>query len=286
MHQLKITKSITNRQNLSVEKYLTDISKIPILPVEEEVELAHRIQAGDQLALEKLTQSNLRFVVSVAKQYQHNGLSLSDLINEGNVGLIKAARRFDPSRGFKFISYAVWWIRQSILQAIIEYSRLVRMPVNKTAPYHKVNEAISELIQVLEREPTPEEIAEKLDITLKSVQHILTASRKHVSFDAPVGNEEDGTSLIDLMIQDDEFLPDEHIMSQSISEEMQLGLNALAPREYEIIARFYGLNNHVIQTLEEIANDFNLSKERVRQIKDRSLLRLKRSYTHQMMNKK
>jgi len=286
MHQLKITKSITNRQNLSVEKYLTDISKIPILPVEEEVELAHRIQAGDQLALEKLTQSNLRFVVSVAKQYQHNGLSLSDLINEGNVGLIKAARRFDPSRGFKFISYAVWWIRQSILQAIIEYSRLVRMPVNKMAPYHKVNEAISELIQVLEREPTPEEIAEKLDITLKSVQHILTASRKHVSFDAPVGNEEDGTSLIDLMIQDDEFLPDEHIMSQSISEEMQLGLNALAPREYEIIARFYGLNNHVIQTLEEIANDFNLSKERVRQIKDRSLLRLKRSYTHQMMNKK
>jgi len=286
MHQLKITKSITNRQNLSVEKYLTDISKIPILPVEEEVELAHRIQAGDQLALEKLTQSNLRFVVSVAKQYQHNGLSLSDLINEGNVGLIKAARRFDPSRGFKFISYAVWWIRQSILQAIIAYSRLVRMPVNKMAPYHKVNEAISELIQVLEREPTPEEIAEKLDITLKSVQHILTASRKHVSFDAPVGNEEDGTSLIDLMIQDDEFLPDEHIMSQSISEEMQLGLNALAPREYEIIARFYGLNNHVIQTLEEIANDFNLSKERVRQIKDRSLLRLKRSYTHQMMNKK
>jgi RNA polymerase primary sigma factor len=278
MRQLKITKSITNREQVSVEKYLSDIAKIPMLTPEEEVELSHKIKDGDHHALELLTQANLRFVVSVAKQYQNNGLSLSDLINEGNVGLIKAANRFDASKGFKFISYAVWWIRQSILQAIVDYSRLVRMPVNKLTSYNKVSQTITELIQKLEREPTTEELAEHLEIPIKNVEYIIQSFRNHVSIDAPLGEEDDGGSLIDVLIQDSEFLPDERIISQSLSEEMQKGLAALTHREFSILERFYGLGERSAESLDEIAQDFNLTRERVRQLKDKSIRRLKRVY--------
>lgn len=286
MQQLKIIRSITNRDNLSVEKYLNEISRLPMLSPEEEVELSEKIKTGDEKALEKLTEGNLRFVVSVAKQYQNNGLSLSDIINEGNVGLIKAARRFDATRGFKFISYAVWWIRQSILQAIVENSRLVRMPVNKIASYNKVNEAISDLIQDLERDPSAEEVANRLQIPTKNVEHVLQANKKHVSFDAPISEDDDSASLIDMMIQEQEVLPDEQIISQSLSEEMQHGLSTLSPREYDIIARFYGLGGNTAESIDEIAEDFNLSKERVRQIRDKSIRRLKRAYTHQLLRPK
>ncbi len=279
MRQLKITNRITNRESLSLDKYLNDIGKINILTAEEEAELARRIKAGDQEALEKLTKSNLRFVVSVAKQYQNQGLSLSDLINEGNVGLMKAAKRFDETRGFKFISYAVWWIRQSILQAIVEYSRIVRLPLNKVGAYNKIQEAYTSFIQEFERPPSSQEIAELLDITLKDVEELLQSPSRHVSFDAPVkSDDESSATMLDLMHFDDDNMPDLKLMEQSLKEEVKFGMSVLAPREYEILSAYYGLNGNKSLTLEEIGELYGLTRERVRQIKERALRRLRKSF--------
>lgn len=279
MRQLKITNRITNRESLSLDKYLNDIGKINILTAEEEAELARRIKAGDQEALEKLTKSNLRFVVSVAKQYQNQGLSLSDLINEGNVGLMKAAKRFDETRGFKFISYAVWWIRQSILQAIVEYSRIVRLPLNKVGAYNKIQEAYTSFIQEFERPPSSEELAELLDITLKDVEELLQSPSRHVSFDAPVkSDDESSATMLDLMHFDDDNMPDLKLMEQSLKEEVKFGMSVLAPREYEILSAYYGLNGNKSLTLEEIGELYGLTRERVRQIKERALRRLRKSF--------
>jgi RNA polymerase primary sigma factor len=221
MRQLKITNKITTRESLALDKYLNDIGKLAMLTAEEEAELARRIKEGDQEALEKLTKANLRFVVSVAKQYQNQGLSLSDLINEGNVGLMKAARRFDETKGFKFISYAVWWIRQSILQAIVEYSRIVRLPLNKVGSYHKVNAAHTSFLQEFEREPTNEELAELLDITPKEVANMLKGNTRHVSMDAPISSEEGSATMLDFITSDEDTLPDSQLMEESLKEEVQ-----------------------------------------------------------------
>lgn len=278
MRQLKITNKITTRESLALDKYLNDIGKIDMLNAEEEAELARRIRAGDQLALERLTKGNLRFVVSVAKQYQNQGLSLSDLINEGNVGLMKAARRFDETKGFKFISYAVWWIRQSILQAIVEYSRIVRLPLNKVGSYNKVNEAYITFVQEHEREPSDEELAEMLDMTLKEVANMLKSTVRHVSVDAPIGGEESDSTMLDLMPNVDGEAPDEALMEQSLKEEVQAGLSILSPREVEVLSAYYGLNGHKALTLEEIGELYCLTRERVRQIKERAIRRLRKSY--------
>ena len=279
MRQLKITNRITNRESLSLDKYLNDIGKIDILSPEEEADLSRRIKQGDEDALEQLTKANLRFVVSVAKQYQNQGLSLSDLINEGNVGLMKAAKRFDETKGFKFISYAVWWIRQSILQAIVEYSRIVRLPLNKGGTYNKVNEAYQSFIQEFEREPSSEELAELLDMTVKEVDSILQSGHRHVSFDAPISNdEENGVTMLDLMTFEDELRPDLKLMEQSLKDEVRYGMSVLSPREFEILAAYYGLSGNKALTLEEIGEMYGLTRERVRQIKERALRRLRKSF--------
>lgn len=278
MRQLKITNKITNRESLSLDKYLNDISKIDMLTADQEAALARRIREGDKEALEIMTKSNLRFVVSVAKQYQNQGLSLSDLINEGNVGLIKAAKRFDETRGFKFISYAVWWIRQSILQAIVEYSRIVRLPLNKVSGYNKVNEAYVTFVQRFEREPSHEELAELLDISEKDVSNMLQGGRKHVSFDAPISNEEGSdATMLDLMIYDEDGGPDLKLMEQSLKDEVRNGLAFLSPREVDVLSAYYGLNGNSALTLEEIGDLFGLTRERVRQIKERAIRRLRKS---------
>lgn len=278
MRQLKITNKITSRESLALDKYLTDIGKISLLSAEEEAELAKRIREGDQEALDKLTRANLRFVVSVAKQYQNQGLSLPDLINEGNVGLMKAARRFDETKGFKFISYAVWWIRQSILQAIVEYSRIVRLPLNKVGSYHKINGAFRSFVQEFEREPTHEELAELLDITPKDVANVLKGNTRHVSVDAPVSSEEGSATMLDFITSGDEDLPDNQLMEQSLKEEVQQGLSILSPREVEVLSTYYGLNGYKALTLEEIGELYGLTRERVRQIKERAIRRLRKSY--------
>lgn len=278
MRQLKITNKITSRESLALDKYLTDIGKISLLSAEEEAELARRIREGDQEALDKLTRANLRFVVSVAKQYQNQGLSLPDLINEGNVGLMKAARRFDETKGFKFISYAVWWIRQSILQAIVEYSRIVRLPLNKVGSYHKINGAFRSFVQEFEREPTNEELAELLDITPKDVANVLKGNTRHVSVDAPVSSEEGSATMLDFITSGDEDLPDNQLMEQSLKEEVQQGLSILSPREVEVLSTYYGLNGYKALTLEEIGELYGLTRERVRQIKERAIRRLRKSY--------
>lgn len=278
MRQLRITNKITARESLSLDKYLSDISKISLLTADEEADLARRIKQGDQEALRKLTEANLRFVVSVAKQYQNQGLSLSDLINEGNVGLMKAARRFDETKGFKFISYAVWWIRQSILQAIVEYSRIVRLPLNKVGSYNKVNDAYISFIQEFEREPSAEEIAELLGITAKEVQNVMKGGGgRHLSVDAPIKGEESDATMLDLMINDDEVRPDSKLLEQSMMEEVQEGLQHLSPREVEVISSYYGLDGRRPLTLEEIGEMYNLTRERVRQIKERAIRRLRKS---------
>jgi RNA polymerase primary sigma factor len=278
MRQLKITNKITNRESLALDKYLNDIGKIDMLNAEEEAELARRIKDGDNEALDTLTRSNLRFVVSVAKQYQNQGLSLSDLINEGNVGLMKAAKRFDETKGFKFISYAVWWIRQSILQAIVEYSRIVRLPLNKVGSYNKVNEAFLSFVQEFEREPTHEELAELLEIKPKEVANMISGSGRHLSFDAPIGGDEgDATTMLDLFTFDAEEAPDLKLMEQSLKDEVQHGLASLSPREVEVLSAYYGLNNHRSLTLEEIGEMYGLTRERVRQIKERAIRRLRKS---------
>ncbi len=278
MRQLKITNKITARESVALDKYLNDIGKISLLTGEDEADLARKIRAGDKDALEKLTKSNLRFVVSVAKQYQNQGLSLSDLINEGNLGLMKAAKRFDETKGFKFISYAVWWIRQSILQAIVEYSRIVRLPLNKVGSYNKVNEAFLSFVQQYEREPSHEELAELLEITPREVNTMLHSKGRHVSFDAPLGGEEGESTMLDMFenIEGNES-PDLKLMEQSLIDEVNYGLAILSPREVDVLCAYYGLNGHKAKTLEEIGDLYGLTRERVRQIKERALRRLRKS---------
>jgi RNA polymerase primary sigma factor len=278
MRQLKITNKITSRESIALDKYLNDIGKLDMLTPEQETDLARRIKEGDSIALEKLTQGNLRFVVSVAKQYQNQGLSLSDLINEGNLGLLKAARRFDETRGFKFISYAVWWIRQSILQAITEHARIVRMPVNKAGSVKKILDMQTAFMQEFEREPTDEEMAVILSITPKQVHDILTNSSRHISFDAPLSMSDEGdASLLDVFQSEGNAEPDQKLMTQSLTEDLQHTLDGLAPREREVIICYFGLDGNKPLTLEEIGDKFDLTRERVRQIKDRALSRLRRS---------
>ena len=278
MRQLKITNKITARESLALDKYLNDIGKIPMLSADDEAVLAKRIRQGDQEALDKLTRSNLRFVVSVAKQYQNQGLSLSDLINEGNVGLMKAAKRFDETKGFKFISYAVWWIRQSILQAIVEYSRIVRLPLNKVGSYNKVNEAFLSFVQEFEREPTNEELAELLDMTPKEVANMLKGNGRHVSVDAPLSGEDGDSTMLDVISNENDMRPDGDLMDESLKEEVQQGLSILSPREVEVLSAYYGLNGYKSLTLEEIGELYGLTRERVRQIKERAIRRLRKSY--------
>ena len=277
MRQLKIANRITSRESLALEKYLADISKIDMITPEQETDLARRVKLGDQAALERLTEANLRFVVSVAKQYQNQGLSLSDLINEGNVGLMKAARRFDETKGFKFISYAVWWIRQSILQAIVEYSRIVRMPHNKSTSYNRLNEAYVSFVQEFEREPTHEELAELLNVPIRDVINAMPGASRHVSFDAPVSTEEESFTLLDMIETDGEMQPDLKLMEESLRLDIQYSLNALAPREAEVLAYYFGLKGEKPLTLDEIGEQLELTRERVRQIKERAIRRLRKT---------
>ena len=274
MRQLKIATQITNRDSQAVEKYLQEISKISMITPEEETILAQKIKMGDQRALDKLVQANLRFVVSVAKQYQHQGLSLSDLINEGNLGLIKAAQRFDETRGFKFISYAVWWIRQSILQALAEQSRIVRLPLNRVGSLNKISKTFSELEQKFEREPTPEELAEVLEISTGEVVDTLKISGRHVSMDAPFVQGEEN-SLLDVLENDGEDKPDSGLINDSLRREVQRALSTLTQREADVVTLYFGLNGEHAMTLEEIGEKFNLTRERVRQIKEKAIRRLR-----------
>ena len=275
MRQLKITKSITNRESASLDKYLQEIGKEDLITVEEEVELAQRIRKGDQRALEKLTRANLRFVVSVAKQYQNQGLSLPDLINEGNLGLIKAAEKFDETRGFKFISYAVWWIRQSILQALAEQSRIVRLPLNQVGSLNKINKAFSRFEQEHERRPSPEELAETLDLPAEKVADTLRVSGRHISVDAPFVEGEDN-SLLDVLVNDDSPVADKTLINESLSTEVERALATLTERERDIIRLFFGINCQEM-TLEEIGEKFGLTRERVPQIKEKAIRRLRHS---------
>ncbi|MCB9310988.1 MAG: RNA polymerase sigma factor RpoD/SigA [Lewinellaceae bacterium] len=275
MRQLKITKSITNRESQSLEKYLQEIGKVDLLTPEEEVDLAQKIKEGDQEALEKLTKANLRFVVSVAKQYQNQGLSLSDLINEGNLGLIKAAQRFDETRGFKFISYAVWWIRQSILQALAEQSRIVRLPLNKVGSLNKINRAFSELEQEFEREPSPEELAELLEIPTEEVETTLGVAARHVSMDAPFIDGEDN-SLLDVL--ENNSTPDTDAAleyKESLRREIERSLSTLTDRQADVIKLYFGIGIEHPMSLEDIGDKFGLTRERVRQIKDKAINKLR-----------
>jgi RNA polymerase primary sigma factor len=274
MRQLKISKQITNRESQSLDKYLQEIGKVDLLTADEEVVLAKRIREGDQLALEKLTKANLRFVVSVAKQYQNQGLSLGDLINEGNLGLIKAAQRFDETRGFKFISYAVWWIRQSILQALAEQSRIVRLPLNRGGSLNKISKTFSELEQKFEREPSPEELAEVLEVSASEVVDTMKISGRHVSMDAPFVQGEEN-SLLDVLENDGDEKPDDGLMNDSLRKEVQRALSTLTSREADVITLYFGLNGEHAMTLEEIGEKFNLTRERVRQIKEKAIRRLR-----------
>ena len=275
MRQLKITKSITNRESASLDKYLQEIGKEDLITVEEEVELAQRIRKGDQKALEKLTRANLRFVVSVAKQYQNQGLSLPDLINEGNLGLIKAAEKFDETRGFKFISYAVWWIRQSILQALSEQSSIVRLPLYQVGSLNKINKAYSRFEQENERRPSPEELADTLDLPAEKVADTLRVSGRHISVDAPFVEGEDN-SLLDVLVNDDSPVADRTLINESLSTEVERALSTLTERERDIIKSFFGINTQEM-TLEEIGEQFGLTRERVRQIKEKAIRRLRHS---------
>ena len=274
MRQLKISKQITNRESQSLDKCLQEIGKVDLLTPDEEVILAQKIRDGDQLSLERLTKANLRFVVSVAKQYQNQGLSLGDLINEGNLGLIKAAQRFDETRGFKFISYAVWWIRQSILQALAEQSRIVRLPLNRVGSLNKISKTFSELEQKFEREPSPEELAEVLEISTGEVVDTLKISGRHVSMDAPFVQGEEN-SLLDVLENDSEDKPDSGLINDSLRREVQRALSTLTQREADVVTLYFGLNGEHAMTLEEIGEKFNLTRERVRQIKEKAIRRLR-----------
>lgn len=280
MRQLKITKSITNRESASLDKYLQEIGREELLSVEEEVELAQRIHQGDERALDKLTRANLRFVVSVAKQYQNQGLSLPDLINEGNLGLIKAARKFDETRGFKFISYAVWWIRQSILQALAEQSRIVRLPLNQVGSLNKITKALSKFEQENERRPSPGELAERLDVAEEKIVDTLKVSGRHVSVDAPFVDGEDNT-LLDVLTNDDSPEPDDGLNQDSLRQEVERVLRQLHDRERDIIKMFFGIGCQEM-TLEEIGSKFDLTRERVRQIKEKAIRKLKGQKSRQL----
>ena len=274
MRQLKITKQVTNRETASLDKYLQEIGKVDLITAEEEVELAQRIKAGDRVALEKLTKANLRFVVSVAKQYQNQGLSLPDLINEGNLGLIKAAQRFDETRGFKFISYAVWWIRQSILQALAEQSRIVRLPLNKIGSINKINKMYALLEQSNERPPSAEEIAKELDMTVNDVKESMKNSGRHLSMDAPLVEGED-SNLYDVLRSGESPNPDRELIHESLQTEIERALETLTPREADVVRLYFGLGDQHPMTLEEIGETFDLTRERVRQIKEKAIRRLK-----------
>lgn len=282
MRQLKITKQVTNRDTLSLDRYLHEIGKVELLTAENEVELAKRIRKGDQEALETLINANLRFVVSVSKQYQNQGLSLPDLINEGNLGLIKAAQRFDETRGFKFISYAVWWIRQSILQALAEQARIVRLPLNKIGSINKINKTFSKLEQEFQREPTIEEIAAILEIRPELIEDSLNVSNIHISMDAPL-KEEEGNTMYDVMLNDESPSPDKNLISGSLKKEIERSLSTLGEREADILRYYFGLNNIQPHTLEEIGDEFGLTRERVRQIKEKAIKKLKNQFRNRLL---
>ncbi|MEA1887973.1 MAG: sigma-70 family RNA polymerase sigma factor [Bacteroidota bacterium] len=273
MRQLKITKQVTNRDTPSLDKYLQEIGKVDLITAEEEVVLARNIKQGDKKALAKLVKSNLRFVVSVAKQYQNQGMSLPDLINEGNLGLIKAAQRFDETRGFKFISYAVWWIRQAILQALAEQARIVRLPVNKIGSINKINRVFARLEQEFEREPSSQEIADVLQVAPEEVKEVLRSSGRTVSMDAPISNEEDN-DMYDVIQSDDNPSPDKHLINESLTYEIERALSTLSPREAKVIKLYFGINMKHPLTLEEIGEELTLTRERVRQIKEKALKRI------------
>jgi RNA polymerase primary sigma factor len=277
MRQLKITNQITNRNSDSLEKYLYEIGKIDLLTAEEEVELAKRIKAGDQVALDRLTRANLRFVVSVAKQYQNQGLSLADLVNEGNLGLIKAAQRFDETKGFKFISYAVWWIRQSIMQAIVEQSRLVRLPLNKVGSFNRYHRTCAQLEQELGREATPDEVCTSMGISLEELKEILKNNTRYLSMDAPIGGEDEEGTMLDLIKSGVDNEPDFELMDVSLREHIKEALSVISEREASIVSCYFGLNGETPFTLEEIGYKFDLTRERVRQIKERAIRRLRRA---------
>lgn len=275
MRQLKITKQVTNRETASLDKYLQEIGRVDLITAQEEVELAQRIRAGDEEALDKMVKANLRFVVSVSKQYQNQGLTLPDLINEGNLGLIKAAKRFDETRGFKFISYAVWWIRQSILQALAEQSRIVRLPLNKIGSINRINKAFSSLEQVYGRPPTAEEIAMELDVTVLEVKQSMSNSSKHISMDAPLGDEDGSSNMYEVMPSHNSVGPDKELIYESLRKEIERSLNTLTTREADVIRLYFGLGQKLPMTLEEIGARFDLTRERVRQIKEKAIRRLK-----------
>lgn len=282
MRQLKITKQVTNRDTLSLDKYLHEIGKVELLSAEKEVELAKRIKKGDNQALEMLIKANLRFVVSVSKQYQNQGLSLPDLINEGNLGLIKAAERFDETRGFKFISYAVWWIRQSILQALAEQARIVRLPLNKIGSINKINKAFGKLEQQYQREPTIEEIANLMETRPELVEDSMNFSSIHVSMDAPLRDEE-ANNMYDVMMNDESPSPDNTLINTSLRKEIERSLATLGEREADILRYYFGLNGNQPHTLEEIGDEFGLTRERVRQIKEKSIKKLKNKYRNRLL---
>lgn len=281
MRQLKITHKITKRDSVSLDKYLNDIGKIELISVEEESRLARLVREGDRDALERMTRANLRFVISVAKQYQNQGLPLADLINEGNLGLMKAAQRFDETKGFKFISYAVWWIRQTILQALVEHARMVRLPLNKISLQNKVNDAYLTFMQANEREPSADELATMLDMKERDVQNVLRLQNHHLSMDAPIGSDDepDGMTLLDTLACHAEDIPEAELMSESLRTEIRNGLMTLSHRERDVITAYYGLDGEHPLTLEEIGFKHDLTRERVRQIKERALRRLRKSST-------
>jgi RNA polymerase primary sigma factor len=284
MRQLKITKQVTNRETASLDKYLLEIGKEDLISAEEEVILAQKIRNGDRKALERLTKANLRFVVSVSKQYQNQGLTLPDLINEGNLGLIKAAERFDETRGFKFISYAVWWIRQSILQALAEQARIVRLPLNKIGTINKINKAYSELEQKFERPPSAEELGEFLEVSAEEVRQSMSSSGRHVSMDAPLSeNDESSSSMYDVLPNTYMNSPEKELVTESLRKDIERSLSTLTIREGEVVRLYYGLNGVYPLTLEEIGEQFDLTRERVRQIKEKAIRRLKHTSRSRML---
>jgi len=283
MRQLKIAKQVTNRETLSLDKYLHEIGKVDLVTADEEVELAKRIKKGDKMALEALIKANLRFVVSVAKQYQNQGLSLPDLINEGNLGLIKAAqKRYDETRGFKFISYGVWWIRQSILQALAEQARIVRLPLNKIGSITRINKTFNRLEQEYQREPTADEVGFLLEISSDVVEDALKVSSHHISMDAPI-HDEDGNNLYDVILNEDSLSPDKGLMTVSLRKEIERTLSTLAEREADVIRYYFGLSGHRQHTLEEIGDEFGLTRERVRQIKEKTIKKMRNHYRNKLL---
>ena len=283
MRQLKITKQVTNRETASLDKYLQEIGRVDLITAQEEVELAQRIKAGDEVALEKLVKANLRFVVSVSKQYQNQGLTLPDLINEGNLGLIKAVQRFDETRGFKFISYAVWWIRQSILQALAEQSRIVRLPLNKIGSINKINKAFSSLEQTYGRPPTVQEIADELEITENEVKQSMENAGRHLSMDAPLKDEDGSSNMYEVMESNSNPKPDRELMNESLRKEIERSLTTLTVREADVVRLYFGLSGAHPMTLEEIGERFDLTRERVRQIKEKAIRRLKHTSRSKML---